>query len=75
MYKVINILYAYIHFTVDKDKENMNENEGKCQKLYIIESILFNILVIAYIITGSMRQWELHIIYNFTFRKLENFRI
>lgn len=50
MYKVIHILYAYIHFTVGKpseDKENMNENEGKCQKLYIIESILFNILVIA----------------------------
>lgn len=50
MFKVINILYVYIHFTVGKpseDKENMNEKEGKCQELYIIESILFNILVIA----------------------------
>lgn len=31
MYKIINILYAYIHFTIGKhseDKENMNEKEG-----------------------------------------------
>lgn len=77
MYKVINILYAYIHFTVGKPSEDKRkyEWEGGCQELYFIESILFNILVIAKIISGSMIQWELHVIYNFTLRKLENFTI